>query len=145
MGGEGKEKIYCFGVDCGGEDVAETVRSFLIAEDHQATFVFGGVPHCVEFEFEVHFCGYHLISATGARVDGDFVEGGFLEAIEVPEHVELFENGFAPVRPVLLAFCLSESWIRAGSGAPGSDKCKCFQALGEVRDGAAGGRFDCFW
>ena len=49
LGGEGEEEVDCFGVDCGGEYVAEAVGPFLISEYHKSAFVFGGVPHCIEF------------------------------------------------------------------------------------------------
>ena len=113
----------------------------MIAENDQSTFVFSRVPHRIELEFEVHFSGDYLISAAGAWVDGDFVEGDFIEAAEISEHVELFKDSIAPVGPVLLEFGLGEGRIGADSGAPGGGKCERFEALGEVCDGAAGGRF----
>jgi len=48
------------------------------------------------------------------------------------------------LKHLVLVFCLGEGGVGAGSGAPGDGKCDCFEAFGEVCDGAAGGRLDCF-
>ena len=38
----------------------------------------------------------------------------------------------------MLVFCLGEG------GIDGDGRCECFEAFGEVCDGTAGGRLDCF-
>ncbi len=48
------------------------------------------------------------------------------------------------LKHLVLVFCLGEGGVGAGSGAPGDGKCDCFEAFGEVCDGTAGGRLDCF-
>jgi len=48
------------------------------------------------------------------------------------------------LKHLVLVFCLGEDGVGAGSGAPGGGKCDCFEVFGEVCDGTAGGRLDCF-
>ena len=131
MCGDGQKYVDGFAVDCWGEDVAEGIAPFLVAEYDETTLVFGRVTHGVVLHLEVHLGGDYLISTACAGIDADLGEIDGVVAAHVAEHGEFGADGCEPVVPVIEGLCLVERGVGSGAGRAFGRHCDTYLAGGE--------------